>query len=87
MFGCVSMRQYEMECVSLCCLRCVVGCLSVSMRWLSCGGDSSKVKTKSAITKKNSREGFFTITVLINSKHHVPHQITDITDLINSKNN
>ena len=30
-FGCVSMCQYVIVCVSVCCLRCVVGCVSVGV--------------------------------------------------------
>ena len=63
----------------------LVASLLASMRWLLCGGDSSK-KEKNEICnfRKKPASKFSSITVFINSKID-PHRITNITDLINSK--
>ena len=43
-FGYVSMCQYVIVCVSVCCLRCWVASVLASMGWLLCAGDGSKKK-------------------------------------------
>ena len=64
-FVCVSMCQYVIVCDSVCCLRCVVGCVSVGVDALAllCGGDGSKEKTTSVTPENITRENF-SITVL-----------------------
>ena len=57
-FGCVSMCQHVIVCVSVYCLRCWVASVLASMSWLLCAGDGLK-KTTSVIRKKKKREGFF----------------------------
>ena len=55
----------------MCCLRCVVGCVSVGVDALAVVW-WGRFKKKSVITKKKSRDGLFTTTVLINSKQFGP---------------
>ena len=82
-FGCVWLCEQVLVCDSVCCLRCVVGCV-VGF----CACFFFEKKTTSVISKKNclARE-FVPITVLMNSKKLKPHWITVINVLINSKNN
>ena len=59
MFVCVGLCQYVLVCVSMCCLRCVVGCVSVGVDALQLyGGDGSK-KNKICNSKKMSRERIY----------------------------
>ena len=57
-------------CVSMCCLRCVVGCVSVGVDALAvvCGGDVFQKKTKSVIPKKYFARKCVSITVFISFK-------------------
>ena len=65
--------QYVLVCVTMCCLRCVVGCVSVGVDALAVVWwrrfKKKETKTKSVISKKKcpARE-FISITVFINSK-------------------
>ena len=70
--------------VSVCVVLLVASVLS-SMRWVLCGGDGSKEKNEICNNEKKIPRGIFLpLRFLIDSKTHVPHQITDITDLITS---
>ena len=60
-FGCVSICQYVIVCDRVCCLRCVVGCVSVGVDALAllCGVDGSKEKTTSVTPEKYHAREFF----------------------------
>ena len=47
----------------------LVASVLASMRWLLCGGDGSKMVENDVCNFKKCRDGFVTITVLINSKN------------------
>ena len=75
--------------VSMCCLRCVVGCVNVGVytRWLLlCGGDGPEEKTTSVISNKCPTKEFISITVFINSKNLKTRiKFTNFTVLVTSK--
>ena len=60
-FGCVSMCQYVIVCVSVCCLRCVVGCVSVGVDALAVVWWSRFKRDQNEICnyRKISRERFY----------------------------
>ena len=77
--------MYVLACVVFVVL--LVASVLASMRWLLCGGDGSKRKnTKSVILQKKIPRGNFSILVFNLFEKLDPHQITNITDLILSKN-
>ena len=64
----------------------LVASVLASMRWLLCGDDSTKTRTKSVIPKKNNpRENFFHCRYIIIRKKRIKLQSLQIS--INSKNN
>ena len=66
-FGCGSMWWYVLVCVVF--VVFLVASVLASMRWLLCGGDGSKGKTTSVISKKCPAREFIPITFLINAKN------------------
>ena len=81
---CVSICQYVLVCVVFVVL--LVASVLASMRWLLCGGDGSKKNDIYNYRKKSSERIYLHYGFNYFEKID-PHQITNITDLINSKNN
>ena len=71
MLVCVSMWKYVLVCVSMCCFRCVAGCVSVGVDALAVvwwWRFKKKEITTSVISKKCPAREVIPIAVLINSK-------------------